>query len=163
MMSLSWACLNISVSLIVVTTPEFIISDNTLPAPTDGNWSTSPTRISLVLADIALSRLSIKNISIMDASSTIITSASIGSSSFFTNMTLSSASKAISSNLCIVLDSSPVVSVILLAALPVGAANTTLFLFFLNIFIIVLIVVVLPVPGPPVRTMTPFSKAALTA
>ena len=37
MMSLSLACLNISVSLIVVTTPEFIISNNTLPAPTDGN------------------------------------------------------------------------------------------------------------------------------
>ena len=41
--------------------------------------------------------------------------------------------------------------------------RTTLLLFILNRLIIVLIVVVLPVPGPPVKTITPFSNAALTA
>ena len=56
----------------------------------------------------------------------------------------------ISNSLCNVLASSPVVSVILLAALPVGAHKTAFFLCFLYNSIIVFIIVVFPVPGPPV-------------
>ena len=37
-------CLNISVSCIVGTMPELITSLKTCPAPTEGNWSTSPTK-----------------------------------------------------------------------------------------------------------------------
>ena len=62
-------------------------------------------------------------------------------------------SLVISSSLCIVFASFPVVSVILLAALPVGAHNTYFLSKFSNISIIHFIIVVFPVPGPPVITV----------
>ena len=42
------ACLKILSNLTVFITSEFIKSFNTLPGPTDGNWSMSPTKINLV-------------------------------------------------------------------------------------------------------------------
>ena len=119
--------------------------------------------ITLVPSLIALSKLFISIISIMDASSIIITSPSNGSPSPLPKNEFSSSLTPISSSLCIVFASLPDVSLILLAALPVGAANITSFLLFSNIFIIVFIVVVLPVPGPPVIITTPFSIASFTA
>jgi len=44
---LSFACLKISLSITVGMDPESIMSLRTIPAPTEGNWSTSPTRISV--------------------------------------------------------------------------------------------------------------------
>ncbi len=55
------------------------------------------------------------------------------------------------------------VSLILFAALPVGAAKVTLLPLFSNMSIIALIVVVLPVPGPPVIINTPLLTDSLTA
>jgi hypothetical protein len=55
----------------------------------------------------------------------------------------------------------PDVSVILFAALPVGAAMAVENPLCLKILIIVLIMVVFPVPGPPVMTETPFWRDAL--
>ena len=51
-----------------------------------------------------------------------------------------------------VLASNPQTSLILFAALPVGAANITLLCSIFIALIIVFIIVVFPVPGPPVIT-----------
>ena len=75
----------------------------------------------------------------------------------------SSSTFPISNNLCNVLASSPVVSDILFAALPVGAHKTILYFFCLYISIILLIIVVFPVPGPPVIIVTLLSFIALIA
>ena len=45
MMRLSAACRNTSVSRTTGTAPEPMMSASTWPGPTDGSWSTSPTRI----------------------------------------------------------------------------------------------------------------------
>ena len=161
---LSLACLNISFNLTVFITFESIISFKTFPAPTDGNWSLSPTKSTLVPNLTALSRLYINIISTIDASSNIITSASIGSSSSLkkTNSSLS-LPNPISNNLWIVFASLLEVSLILFAALPVGAQSTTFWSLFSNIFIMVFIVVVFPVPGPPVIMVTSLFIASFTA
>ena len=161
---LSCACLNISFNLTVFITSESIRSFNTFPAPTEGNWSLSPTIKSLVPDFIALSKLYISTTSTIETSSRITTSASIGSSSFFINVSSSlSIPNPISKSLWIVFASLFEVSLILFAARPVGAAKTTFWSLFSNTLIIVLIVVVFPVPGPAVIITTPFSIASLTA
>ncbi len=99
----------------------------------------------------------------MDTSSTITTSAVIGSSSLLKNISSSSVENPISSSLCIVLASLFEVSLILLAALPVGAVKITSFLFFSNTLIIEFIVVVFPVPGPPVIITNPLSTHSFIA
>ncbi|VIG04902.1 Uncharacterised protein [Clostridioides difficile] len=139
------------------------MSLSTFPAPTEGNWSLSPTKITLVPNFIALSKLYIKIMSTIDTSSTIITSEFIGSSSSLKKVKSSSVENPISSNLCIVFASLLEVSLILFAALPVGAAKVTLLPLFSNMSIIALIVVVLPVPGPPVIINTPLLTDSLTA
>ena len=58
-----------------------------------------------------------------------------------------------------VLASLPVSSVILLAALPVGAASATSSPLFSIRVIMPLTVVVLPVPGPPVKIRSPLLTA----
>ena len=97
--------------------------------------------------------------SIIETSSTIITSASIGAPSYLLVFLykLSSSILPISNNLCNVDASFPVVSVILFAALPVGAAKITFFPLSSYISIIFFIIVVFPVPGPPVIIVTLFS------
>ena len=70
---------------------------------------------------------------------------------------------AISNNLWIVCASTPHVSVIRFAALPVGAASRISSLSISKYFIMALIVVVFPVPGPPVITISPLSAANATA
>ena len=59
--------------------------------------------------------------------------------------------------------SAPLISLILFAALPVGAASLTLRFFFFIAWIMVFIMVVFPVPGPPVITITEFVKVHSTA
>ena len=160
---LSFPCLKISFNLTTLIKSLFIKSLNTFPGPTDGNWSTSPTIITLVPNLIAFNKLFISIISIIDASSIIITSPSNGSPSPFPKNEFSSSLTPISNNLCIVFASRPVDSVILLAALPVGAAKRTFIPLFSYISIIHLIIVVFPVPGPPVIISIPFSKAPIIA
>ena len=95
----------------------------------------------------------------MEDSSTIIKSADIGSNFLL----LKKAFNLI--NLCIVVASLLVNSVILLDAFPVGADNLIIALgFILSIhLIIVFIVCVFPVPGPPVIILIPFFKLIYTA
>ena len=102
------------------------ISRKTAPGPTEGSWSTSPTRISLVPTGIADRSAYIREMSTIDISSMIMTSASSGFASFLSKRTFSRSSseeELTSSSLWIVEASYPVVSVIRLAARPVGAAR----------------------------------------
>ncbi len=69
----------------------------------------------------------------------------------------------ISSSRWIVEASKPVVSVIRLAARPVGAASRMVKFSDSKKCSIALIVVVLPVPGPPVMMKSPFLTAQTTA
>ena len=110
--------------------------------------------------------------STIDISSTIITSASSGLSSFLSKnidrpaadfLSPSGTPPLISNILWIVCASYPQASVILLAARPVGAASLISRPSSSKYLIIVLIVVVLPVPGPPVTITSPFLTAFATA
>ena len=101
--------------------------------------------------------------SVIDISSTITTSASIGLFSSLANCAPPSLFHLYSSSLWIVFASDPVASSILFAALPVGAQSATFFRKFLKIAMIHFIIVVLPTPGPPVIIATPFSIALLIA
>ena len=82
MISLSAACLKISLNLTTLNFSEPIMSFKTFPGPTLGSWLTSPTRMSLVPTVTAFSREYIRYMSTIDISSMIITSASRGLSSF---------------------------------------------------------------------------------
>ena len=128
-----------------------------------GNWSESPTKIILQESLKALSKLSKRIASIMDASSIIITSQSSGFFSLRANFWESSSPHSTSSKRWIVLASLPVSSVMRFAALPVGAASSIFRFRFSKRFIIAFNVVVLPVPGPPVSTKIPLSKASKIA
>jgi len=167
MISLSAACLKIFSSFTTSKQPEWIISFNTFPGPTLGNWSTSPTRIRRVPTAIAFSSEFIIDTSTMDISSTIMTSVSSGLSSFLSKcmpvFCESDALPQISSSLWIVCASYPLVSAIRFAARPVGAARRISRPSISKYLIMVLIVVVFPVPGPPVITINPFKTALWTA
>ena len=149
------------------------MSFSTFPGPTLGSWSTSPTRISFVPIETALRSEFIILMSTIDISSTIITSASSGLSSFLSKnidrpaaadfLSPSGTPPLISNILWIVCASYPQASVILLAARPVGAASLISRPSSSKYLIIVLIVVVLPVPGPPVTITSPFLTAFATA
>ena len=154
------ACLNILSSTITFILPDAIMSLSILPGPTEGSWSTSPTSTSFVPSYTAISKYFISAKSIIDVSSTITTSASIGSIFISSFMYFVSFIFEICNSLCNVLASSPVVSVIFFAALPVGAQSTTFFSSLLYNSIMLLIIVVFPVPGPPVITQTLFSFTA---
>ena len=138
-------------------TPDSKISAKTLPGPTDGSWSLSPTKIKRVGDSMDFKRVSIKRMSTMETSSRIKTSHSSSST------LAKSPPKPISRSLWMVKASLPVCSFILLAALPVGAANFISLSMDSKISIKTFRVVVLPVPGPPVMTKTPLFIASLTA
>ena len=141
-----------------------IISFKTFPAPTEGSWSLSPTIINLVLEDKASVKCFINIISTIDISSIIKTSQSSGFSEFLAKqLPTSSTPGVISKRRWMVLASNPQTSLILFAALPVGAANITLLCSIFIALIIVFIIVVFPVPGPPVITKAAVWKARLTA
>ena len=124
-MSLSPACLNIFVSFTTEKHSEEMISFSTLPGPTLGSWFTSPTRITRVPGTIAFRSAYISGRSTIDISSIITTSASSGFSAFRWKPPIVSSSgfPDTSRRRCIVCASQPVASVILFAALPVGAAR----------------------------------------
>ena len=84
-MSLSPAWRKILVRVTTGKHSEEIISFNTLPAPTDGNWFTSPTRTRRVPVTIADNSACMSGKSTMDISSIIITSVSRGFSLFRKN------------------------------------------------------------------------------
>ena len=86
-----------------------------------------------------------------------------GLRSFRVKMGLSRSSQATWSRRWMVLASSPVSSLMRLAARPVGAARNTRSPASFNRWIMAFRVVVLPVPGPPVRMRMPCSKAARIA
>ena len=79
--SLSSACLNISVRQTVGIILDSMQSARTLPGPIAGNWSASPTKINFVPGVIASSRLFINNIFTIEISSIMITSYGSGLSS----------------------------------------------------------------------------------
>ena len=144
-----------------------IISRRTFPGPTDGSWLTSPTIIRRHPGTIAFNKAFSRKISTIENSSTITTSASSGCNSFLSKcIPLLSSESTLpfnSKSRWIVCASHPVVSDILLAARPVGAAKSTSIPSSSKTCRIVLIVVVLPVPGPPVIMVTPFWTAWYTA
>ena len=152
-------CLNISSRFTDSTTPDFKMSASTFPAPTDGSWSLSPTKMSLVGLSMDFRSVSMRRISTIETSSKIKTSHS--SSSIFEKPR--SPAKPISRSLWIVKASRPVCSFILLAALPVGAASFITLSMDSKMSIKTFSVVVFPVPGPPVMTKTPLFIASLTA
>ena len=77
-----WACRKIFVSLTTAAQPESMTSRSTLPGPTEGSWSMSPTKMRRILGGTAFSREFSKTASIMDHSSRIKASPSSGLSSF---------------------------------------------------------------------------------
>ena len=96
------------------------MSASTWPGPTEGSWSTSPTRISAARGGTALSSACIKGTSTIETSSTTSSSHSSGCSS--PRLKPPWAGSA-SSSRCRVLASRPVASPSRLAARPVGAAR----------------------------------------
>ena len=163
MMSLVDAWRKIFVSITTLNASDWMMSFNTLPGPTLGSWLISPTRISLVPGAIAFKREFISVMSTIDISSIITRSVSNGFVSLRSNPALPSIPPFNSSMRWIVRASNPVVSLILFAARPVGAARKMSMPSISKYRMIVLIVVVLPVPGPPVMTKRPFRTASFTA
>ena len=143
------ACRKILVSLTTGTTFESIMSLSTFPAPTLGNWSISPTRITLIFFGTAFISEFISTISIIEDSSTINTSPS----RVFLSLRAKPFSGLYSRSLWMVFASFPVASLIRFAARPVGAAQRISLPIYSKAFIMPNTVVVLPVPGSPVSTM----------
>ena len=113
----------ISVRRAVGMAPDFIRSASTDPGPTEGSWSTSPTRSTAACVGTARSNWFIRTTSTMDTSSTTTRSASSGEY-WSRRKPISLGSN--SSSRWMVLASSPVDSVRRLAARPVGAHSRTL-------------------------------------
>ena len=160
-LSIDWR--KISVSCTTGNSWEAMRSPSTFPAPTEGSWSQSPTKIRRQPRGRARRTPSNRETSTMESSSTTTASHSKGFCSLRLKTGLSASSHCTCSIRCTVLASSPVSSDIRLAARPVGAANNTVSPFSFKIRIIPLRVVVLPVPGPPVRMRNPFSSAWVIA
>ena len=99
----------------------------------------------------------------MDSSSMTKQSHSRGLRSFLVNTGRSCSSQSTWSIRWMVLASSPVSSLMRLAARPVGAARNTFSPASFSRWMMALRVVVLPVPGPPVSSSTPCSMAARMA
>ena len=120
MIRLSAAWRNISVSRTTGTAAESMMSASTWPGPTDGSWSTSPTRISAARSGTARMSACINGTSTIDVSSTTSRSHVSGFSSFLLKLPVLGST---SSRRWIVLASRPVLSLSRLAARPVGAAS----------------------------------------
>ena len=137
-----------------------MMSASTCPGPTEGSWSTSPTRISAARRGTALSSACSSGTSTIETSSTTSRSASSGCSSWRLKPPWAGSA---SSSRCRVLASRPVASLIRLAARPVGAASAMAGVLARRICRMVLTSVVLPTPGPPVITSTLARSASRTA
>lgn len=150
----------ISVSRTVGMRSETMMSASTAPGPTEGNWSTSPTRRTAALSGMARSNCDIKATSTIETSSTMTTSARSG---FVCVCTKPIEVRSNSNNRWMVLASRPVVSVRRFAARPVGAHSRTSIFLAWRICRILVTMVVLPTPGPPVITMTLLPRTMATA
>src|SRR5277367_86703 len=150
MMRLAAACRKTSVSRTTGTAPESMMSANTCPGPTEGSWSISPTMSSAELSGVAFIRACINMTSTIEVSSTTSRSQSSGLSALRLNPPpLGSTSRS----RWIVLASTPVASVIRLAARPVGAQSKSFTPLAARIRRIELTIVALPTPGPSVITI----------
>ena len=157
MIWLSAAWRKISVSRTTGTAPEPMMSASTWPGPTDGSWSTSPTRISAASSGTARRSACISGTSTIDVSSTTSRSHVSGFSSLPRKLPVLGST---SSSRWMVFASRPVLSLSRLAARPVGAARAISTPVDASTLRIELIRVVLPTPGPPVITRTLESKAS---
>ena len=149
------SCLKIFVRYVVGTVSLCKMSLRTLPAPTDGSWSLSPTRISLQSRGKALRSECMRRQSTIDTSSTITTPYGRGSCSLYLKLTFRPTNSS-SKRRCIVFASTPVLSESLFAARPVGATSAIVFPICLRMDMTHFIIVVFPVPGPPVMIETGF-------
>ena len=148
----------------VSTRPLRIRSENTFPAPTEGSWSASPTSTSRVPGRRARSSAEKSPTSTMLISSTMTASASSGSFSVFWNVSWWVASfQLMPKSRCTVWASMPVSSLMRLAARPVGAASWMPSPMFKSRATMPRTVVVLPVPGPPMSSMTRPASALRSA
>ena len=163
-MALSAAWRKISVRRTMGMTPLRMRSENRLPGPTLGSWSGSPTRMSRHSGRRARSRPCMRVISTMEVSSTITASAFRGSSSPWANTSRPAwGSYRVSSRRWMVAPSIPHSSPSRLAARPVGAARAVSSPSWSKRASTPRREVVLPVPGPPVRSITWQAAASSTA
>ena len=146
------------------TVPLRIRSENRLPGPTDGSWSGSPTSTSRQSPFKAERRAAIRGTSTMDTSSTMTASTSRGSYWSWVKANCPVlGSKPVSSSRWMVEASVEHSSPRRLAARPVGAARAVSSPMASNRASTPRRQVVLPVPGPPVRSITCREAAISTA
>ena len=160
MMRLVAACRWISTRRVTTTAPDRMMSPSTWPGPTEGNWSASPTSSTAIPGGTAFSTCAIISTSTIDVSSMTSRSPSSGCRSVRRNCPFFG---LISSRRCSVLASSPVASVMRLAARPVGAPSSGRTPLAARIVRMARSTVVLPTPGPPVNTTTLCARAVSTA
>ena len=160
MILLSAACLNTSVRRTTGTTPLSIKSPSTVPGPTDGSWSTSPTRINPAWLLRARTSECISSTSTIEVSSTTNRSHASGFDSSLVNRPVAG---LISSRRWMVFASMPVVSVSRFAARPVGAHSRHFTPLTRKIIRIEFTSVVFPTPGPPVITTIRFPRTVFSA
>ena len=137
-----------------------IRSLSTLPAPTLGSWSVSPTRSRCAFAGTACRRAEASRASSMEASSTTRKSVASGWDSLLVKPPPAG---SYFSSRWIVEAKPPVVSARRCAARPVGAARCTRTFFAFRISTRARKIVVFPVPGPPVRIVNLCVRAWRTA
>ena len=154
----------ISVRRTVGTTPLRMISEKTLPGPTDGSWSASPTR-SMRQSDFsALSMACMSVMSTIEHSSMISASQASLSSSSLPKTTVSPSSDIFAPSMRWMVDASmPHSSLMRFAARPVGAARYVSSSSSSYMASTALSMVVFPVPGPPVMTSMRFFAARAIA
>ena len=131
-----------------------------MPGPTDGSWSTSPTRINPARFGTARSRECISGTSTIEVSSTTRSPQASGLDSLRVKRPVPG---SISSRRWIVFASKPVVSVSRFAARPVGAHSRHFTPLARRIIRMEFTSVVLPTPGPPVMTTTRFARTVFSA
>mmetsp|Transcript_31135 Transcript_31135/g.87268 ORF Transcript_31135/g.87268 Transcript_31135/m.87268 type:complete len:256 (+) Transcript_31135:786-1553(+) len=166
----SWAWRKTSASSTLGTSPQSSRSLNTLPGPTGGSWSASPTSTSCASEGSASSRAAARGRSSMEHSSTSTASASRGLARLRAKLppmlslecTSVSALPSYSSSRWMVWASYPVTSNSLWAARPVGAQSLTRLPMAFHSLTMVRAVTVLPQPGPPVSSRARVLAAVCT-
>ena len=131
-----------------------------MPGPTDGSWSTSPTRINPARFGTARTSECISGTSTIEVSSTTRRPQASVLDSLRVNRPVPG---SISSRRWMVFASKPVVSVSRFAARPVGAHSRHFTPLARRIIRIEFTSVVLPTPGPPVMTTTRFASTVFSA
>ena len=142
------------------TTPDLMRSPRTLPAPTDGSWSVSPTHVTDAPDGMAARRSSARLTSTIDVSSNMNTSPSSRFSSLKVKRLVTGFHLR---SRCTVIAGAPTDSAMRFAARPVGAARTTLRRRAEYISTRARMIVVLPTPGPPVIIEKRFPRQRASA